>query len=245
MRSPSDLVLLDVWDAAPSEGVTSRALRLLGAALPEQRLGRLADRPIGRRDSDLLDLREQVFGDTLECALPCPACHEPLEFQVPLAQLRRTVADDGPELGSIAQDGYEVTFRLPNSRDLRAIENLDDQTQARMTLLERCVILATCVDGSAVAVTDLPEAVSAAVGERMAELDPMAVAELRLDCSECACVWQAPIDPARFLLSEVDAWARRMLHEVHQLARSYGWSEAQIVELSPRRRQYYLELSGA
>jgi hypothetical protein len=101
------------------------------------------------------------------------------------------------------------------------------------------------VDGGTVAVTELPEAFSRAVGERMAELDPMAAAELRLDCSECGCVWQAPIDLARFVLSEVDAWARRTLHEVHQLARSYGWSEGQIVELSPRRRQYYLELSSA
>ena len=39
----------------------------------------------------------------------------------------------------------------------------------------------------------------------------------------------------------MDVRARRLLDEVHALARSYSWSERQILELSEVRRRAYLE----
>ncbi|HEX2516118.1 MAG TPA: phage baseplate protein, partial [Chloroflexota bacterium] len=39
--------------------------------------------------------------------------------------------------------------------------------------------------------------------------------------------------------------ARRLLREVHTLARAYGWREAEILALPGRRRQTYLDLVGA
>ena len=36
--------------------------------------------------------------------------------------------------------------------------------------------------------------------------------------------------------------AKRLLGEVHQLARAYGWPEATILAMSSRRRHFYLEL---
>ena len=38
------------------------------------------------------------------------------------------------------------------------------------------------------------------------------------------------------------ARAGALLHEVHRLASAYGWSEAQILALSPARRAQYLAL---
>ena len=37
----------------------------------------------------------------------------------------------------------------------------------------------------------------------------------------------------------------RILREVHTLAAAYGWSEAEILALSPARRRVYLELAAA
>jgi hypothetical protein len=45
-----------------------------------------------------------------------------------------------------------------------------------------------------------------------------------------------------FLWSEIDGFCRRSLHQVHRLALAYGWTEAQILSLSPTRRGYYLGL---
>jgi len=39
---------------------------------------------------------------------------------------------------------------------------------------------------------------------------------------------------------EVNEWAERQLQTVHKLARAYGWTEREILNLSPVRRQLYL-----
>jgi hypothetical protein len=38
--------------------------------------------------------------------------------------------------------------------------------------------------------------------------------------------------------------ARSLLAEVHSLARAYGWTESEILALSPQRRSTYLEMVG-
>jgi hypothetical protein len=65
-----------------------------------------------------------------------------------------------------------------------------------------------------------------------------------LSCSKCATSWQASFDAAAFLAEEIAATARRLMTEVAVLARSYGWSEQDILEIPPERRRVYLELAG-
>jgi hypothetical protein len=50
------------------------------------------------------------------------------------------------------------------------------------------------------------------------------------------------LDTAALLWDEITARAGALLHEVHRLASAYGWSEAQILALSPARRARYLAL---
>jgi hypothetical protein len=45
-----------------------------------------------------------------------------------------------------------------------------------------------------------------------------------------------------FFWQELDDWADRVLRDVHELASAYGWPENEILALSPRRRQCYLDL---
>ena len=91
----------------------------------------------------------------------------------------------------------------------------------------------------------LPAPVRAEVARRMSELDPQAEIALRLGCPCCAQDWTILFDVAEHLWQEVDAWARRLLSEVHVLASFYGWSEAEVLALPPRRRRFYLEAVGA
>ena len=44
--------------------------------------------------------------------------------------------------------------------------------------------------------------------------------------------------------SDLTDWVGRTLTEVHQLARAYGWSEAEILAMSGWRRRWYLEAAG-
>ena len=76
----------------------------------------------------------------------------------------------------------------------------------------------------------------------MAAHDPLAEVELALACPVCGHQWQLVFDVASFLWLRIEAQARRLLEEVHALARAYGWREADILAMSSGRRQAYLEM---
>jgi hypothetical protein len=75
----------------------------------------------------------------------------------------------------------------------------------------------------------------------MAEVDPQADVQLAMACPACSHEWQLTFDILSFFWNEINAWASRILDEVHTLASAYGWREADILALSPHRRQLYLE----
>jgi hypothetical protein len=88
----------------------------------------------------------------------------------------------------------------------------------------------------------LPDSVIDSVVEHMAQVDAQADVQLALTCPVCDQQWQATFDIAAFFWSEINAWAHRILHEVHTLASAYGWREADILAISPGRRQIYLDM---
>ncbi len=79
----------------------------------------------------------------------------------------------------------------------------------------------------------------------MAEQDPLAVIQMSLTCSACAHNWPLTFDIISYLWIEIDRWARHTLREVAQMAYAFGWSESDILALSPHRRKLYLKMIGA
>ncbi len=241
--------LLDVWEQGRGRSLAERALLLLAAACPEvggapaESLARL---PIGRRDADLLTLREQTFGPRLASLADCPGCGGRLEAAFTVADIRAVgvapAADPAEDLALRIGD-CEVRFRLPNSLDLLALAGLADRDAARRRLFERCLLEAQCRQ-EPVTAGELSDTVVDAVAARMGEADPQADVQLAHCCPGCGRQWLATLDIVSFFWSEIDAWACRALGEVHTLASAYGWSEAAVLALSPARRQVYLELVG-
>src|SRR5258708_7818916 len=65
---------------------------------------------------------------------------------------------------------------------------------------------------------NLPSEVVQAAAARLAEADPGADLRLAVSCPGCGHQWRAVFDIVSFFWSELDAWAGRMLREVHILA---------------------------
>jgi hypothetical protein len=63
---------------------------------------------------------------------------------------------------------------------------------------------------------------------------------MELCCPECGRRWEVVFDIGGFLWAEINDWAEHTLRTVHSLAEAYGWSEREILNLSPLRRQLYL-----
>jgi hypothetical protein len=83
------------------------------------------------------------------------------------------------------------------------------------------------------------------MADAMAEADPLADIQLGMTCPFCDHRWRVVFDIVSFLWTEIEAWAWRMLADVHTLAQAYGWGEREILTLSPTRRQFYLDMVGA
>lgn len=244
MRTPTASELLQAWEEGAGRGTAERALSLLALALPECSAAALGQCSVGTRDSLLLALRERLFGGELESVAPCPACGATLETRWRADALRGPAAPAAHQELELTSHGHRVVFRLPTAQDLVSIENGIDAGNARAALLARCVHAASR-DGQPLTAADLPDEVVAALETSMAEADPLAEIEIRLQCPECGHAWNAAFDIARFLWSETDAWAQRLLVDVHRLACAYGWREADILGMSANRRHLYLQMSGS
>lgn len=227
------------WDRSPSAAVQL----LLAAAYPEAPPEALQALTFGQRDALLLSLRTRLFGSRLEGVTDCPACGERLElsFQaedvLPPSLAPETLPPPAREPLEVEISGCRLVFRLPVVADLKP-------GPPEQSLLERCLLSAKR-DGQALAAADLPAVALAAIEEQMEAADPGAEVWLTLACPACGHAWPAVFDIASYLWNEIHTWAQRLLLEVHALARAYGWSEAEILALSPLRRQLYLNLVGA
>jgi hypothetical protein len=241
MRALSPSELLEVWERGQSAPPVRRALLLLEAAAPEAGPEALARLPVGRRDADLLHLREWTFGPRLVCGVVCDGCGGRLELDFRAEEIRGAAEPAEPESFTTKVGDYEVGFRLPNSLDLLELASCADAAQARRLLFERCVNAAR-LGGSHVEPESLPPEVVSGVSERMSQADPQGDIRVSVECPACGREWQTVFDIVSFFWSEVEAWARRTLQEVHVLATAYGWREADTLALSPQRRRLYLEM---
>lgn len=244
MRALSASELLDLWEEGSAQPLLQTAIMLLSAACPEMQAGELARLSAGQRDALLLALRQTTFGTRIAAIASCPDCSKQLELSFSVEDLRLSdCSAEPPEPASLAFGDYELCFRLPNSTDLLAIGERHDARAARDSLIAQCVLSAR-KHNEEVPVSELPESVLEQVEEQMSKLDPQANVELALDCPECRRSWNASFDILGFFWSELSAWARRLFAEVHALASAYGWSEADILEMSAVRRGIYLGMVG-
>jgi len=241
---PTVAELLSTWEAGLAAGERQRALLLHALARPADDLDRLLAVPLGQRDADLYGLRRYLFGEEVPLRLECRECGEPLEFALAVGQLAGSGPTPEESTVDCELDGarWSVRYRLPTGADLAAAAAAGP-SRARQVLLSACVVSST-VDGAPVAAAHLPPAVQARLAGAVADADPRADVRLDVPCPACAQHTKAVLDIASTLWTELDSWARGTLLDVHLLAAAYGWTEPEVLALSPLRRRYYLELAG-
>jgi hypothetical protein len=242
MRALMDAELLEAAEACGGRHHIDAAVLLARLADPGLDAAAAPGLSLGRRDRLLLELRAATFGQRIDLAAPCPACGELLAVGVTAEALRIDggLADDAgrdrPEV--VLPGGKRVRLRPLDSLDLAAVAHLQDPAEARRMLARRC-LEAFPPPGE----PDLPlpaELVDTIAG-RLAELDPQSDVFVSLDCPACGHQWQAPIDIGLVLAHDIEAAARRLLDDIHDLAGAYHWTEAEILALPRARRRRYLE----
>lgn len=220
-----------------------QGLLAVHAGFPELREESMADWPLGRRNLALTEFYCACFGRWLRGWSACRHCAEKLEFHVDGYALRESRPAASSE--SIAFGGRR--FRLPTSRDLAGVAGEGDASRAALRLMQACAIQGAEEEIGRAQSDAHPwtEEELEAIGGTMAQADPLAEILLRFDCPSCNESYEESLDLPAFLWSELERRAKRLLADVHDLASAYGWSESEILALSPARRDFYLELVRA
>ena len=243
MRALSHADCLALWERGQTLHPLDQGLLAVHTAFPETRREAVADWPLGRRNRALAELRCACFGRWLRGWTACEQCGEKLEFEVDGEALAASGAVNSEQLVQV--EGMD--FRLPTSRDLARIAGEHDTSAAALRLVEQCAVSSSSeeVANDRVETRQWTEAEVEVIGERMAQADPLAEILLHFDCPACSYAFDLCLDLAAFLWSELEGRAKRVLRDVHTLASAYGWSEAEILSLSPVRRDFYLRMVRA
>ncbi|RCV89163.1 hypothetical protein [Billgrantia montanilacus] len=209
--------ILAAWETGVMRRPLDRAMAILWAAGAHEN-GDPADLPIAERDRLLLSIRADAFGPTLPARTACPDCGTELEMELDVNSLCEILPPAN------AGDG---TLRPLTSRDLAAVcgvspDKLASALRARLS------------------VRQVVGAEAEALDRRIAEEASAAELTIRITCSECGAHWSETLDVATHVWAEIEAAALGLLSEVSELAAAFGWSQRDILSLSPARRMIYL-----
>ncbi|MGX4654553.1 hypothetical protein ACWCHM_12740 [Micromonospora sp. SCSIO 07396] len=226
----TEVALVHAWDDALGQPAPRRGLLLLGR--PD------ADRlPVGEVTALLLATAGGWTGGRVATTVDCPACPQRLEVTLTVADLLAAApppADRSAGPFTLRWRGHLLTLRLPTTADLAGAARSGDAVAAERWLLDACLLDADPPLAD-------PSAALPAVSAAMAERDPLGVVAVTLTCPGCGGGTEVLLDVPAWAWHAADVRVRRLLDEVHRLARAYGWSEAEVLALGPHRRAAYLE----
>ena len=128
---------------------------------------------------------------------------------------------DGPRLAG-------MRFRLPTCADVAELHGLPPEVAERV-LEQRCVLALGSGDRDA-----LDRAMALAV--------PRVATELDAECPRCGHFQITPFGIEAFLCAALERERAMVIREVHVLARAYGWSRADILDMARSDRHLYVRL---
>ena len=212
-------------EAAAEPSVPRAVTSVLAAALA--RLGgepadvqTVRELAVGDRQFLVRQLSAHLGRDPVWLTAVCRACGESFDFQLRQAALPVKEAGDGFPFAEV--DGMRL--RVPRGADQEAIADIDDDDEAIEALFARCLIEG---DGEL-------EAAAAALEAASPEVALAALAT----CPSCDAANEVAIDPYLGLQRH----GEELFAEVHLLASTYHWSQAEILALPRERRRLYLRL---
>ncbi len=224
--------VLDLWDPAVGLNRWARDDAVLGGRL-------VAPRSLGGRNLAFLALRTDFFGARWPLQSCCPECGTEVEFAansaVLAAELSLMVRAE-----VMQQDwlGGEITLTAPTVDDLIAAAGQPDPVAAGNLILTRCSL-------DAVDVWALTAQERETLSDLIEAVDPAAALSFELTCPACGTNWSAMVDVAEAFWAELRRAAEGALVQVDALARAYGWTEPDVMALTPHRRAAYLQLVQA
>jgi hypothetical protein len=193
---------------------------------------------VADRDRLLALVYRYTYGPGIESTVICQSCNVRFDLDFSLDDLlAHQEAEPVTESAEWMENGTlfrinEARFRLPTGEDELAAWGLPAR-QVEQSLLRRCIR-----EGD-------PATDGAAVQQAMERIAPLLQVELLAHCPECGKDQALQFDVQSFLLSRLINDQKRVAGEVHRIARAYGWSSGEILNLPRKLRRTYVALIEA
>jgi len=243
MQPPSVSELLNFWEYNINQTLIRRAVDILCLAYPGIKVNEIAALCIGERDARLLLFRELMFGRQMRNMAACPECSEKNEWETDTRDLlvQLPEASTSPGKYIIKEKGYAISYRLPDSTDISKVIDEDKNTGSAGRLLTK-LVLDCKFKNKPCEIQDIPVEILDELDREIEKKNQQADIRMIVQCVNCNHEWEVQFDIVSYLWSEIDDWARHILQDISVLAYTYGWSEKDILNMSPARRQIYLDM---
>ncbi len=216
----SDADLVRVFEMGEAAGPIGRAAALVGALQPDTDVNALE---LGDRDRLIWAFKRAQFGRgrQMMAKAECSGCGEWVSLDL----------GAGFDLPAKTSDSVTVQWR----------------GQAWILRLPRQGDLAGASEGFPFTVLnpDAPwddDGFAAAAEAAIDVADPGIDVVFDIACPDCGAVTACAFDAVGFVWRDIEALALRLFSEVATLARAFGWSEAETLRLTARRRARYVEM---
>jgi len=219
---------LALWDQGVDEHPLDRAIGLVSAAEGIPR-SEAAAMPIDARDRALFRFCAGQFGSAIRLVATCSECEADSEIEFSVSEVLALAPP--PDRFVVSYRGQEIACRSPNSVDLAGVLT---SPAPRKALLGGLIAAGEADD-------ELLDAAEAALADRAG----IATLSLANDCPECGAVTDVQFDILDYAWRLITSEARSLLRDIHVLARAYGWTSAEILALSPRRRAAHIAMVEA
>jgi hypothetical protein len=173
----------------------------------------------------------------------CGRCGERFDFAVNYGELPVKEAGEGYPFAQVETTLGPCRFRVPTGKDQEFLAGIDDDAEALRVLVSCCLTdfpgrmeEGMCLkDGAG---TFSPDDV-ARIEAALEAVAPEVAVSVQAACPDCGSLHVIDLDPYGVLHQYAGG---SLLQEIHTIAATYHWGEAEILALPRERRRRYLEL---
>lgn len=199
---------------------------------------------VGDRERLILAMSIMTFGDRVDLVAHCPeiGCGEAADVNVRLSdflRLENLIPESHKDLYLKNTAGeWSLRVRPPTGADQEAIYGDSNSTARKLVLA--CVEQIKDPNGRIVQADELPAEFESELSIALSSFDAAAESVSVMQCPSCGSTTDVLLDGFMVLCSSLTGSLSR---EVYHMARSYHWSESEILDLSIQRRKRYLAIA--
>ncbi len=189
-------------------------------------------------------LVQQIAGwlemDAVWMTAACARCAEQFDFPVRFSELPVKEAGTGYPFARVVTSRGSACWRVPTGADQKAVAAVSAEQDAIRFLAARCLVEITGHDAGPIGqwVADLSPEDLNQVEASLEAVTPEVTTAVQVACIACGRDSQVAIDPYLCLQQRQETISA----DIHTIATTYHWSEAEILALPKKRRQRYLRL---